>query len=47
MLGAHLRGDGAAARTGCRANAAMVVWLAAYLSGLLDGEGEHELPRFG
>lgn len=41
-------GDVDAARTGLVAEAAQIVWLAAYLDGLLHGEGDDdiELPRF-
>ncbi|MDW3219793.1 MAG: hypothetical protein R8F63_14355 [Acidimicrobiales bacterium] len=41
-------GDVAAARTGLIAEAAQIVWLAAYFDGLLHGESQEniELPRF-
>lgn len=41
-------GDVEAARTGLIAEAAQIVWLAAYFDGLLHGEGQEniELPRF-
>lgn len=44
MLKAVANGDAHAARIGAVANAAMVVWLASYRTGLLDGEGTVELP---
>jgi hypothetical protein len=46
MVRAVVSGDARVAAVGARADAAMRVWLAAYMAGLLDGEGEVELPAF-
>jgi hypothetical protein len=46
MCAAAATGDADRAAVGARAHAAMTVWLAAYMAGLLDGEGEIELPTF-
>ncbi len=46
MVRAHVTADPTAARTGARAAAAMVVWLDAYMVGLLDGSDGPTLPRF-
>lgn len=43
---AHANGDAEAARRSARASAGMIVWLAAYIGGLTNGEGEIELPSF-
>ena len=37
--------DANLARVGMRANAAMIVWLASYMCGLLNGEGTIEIPQ--
>ena len=34
------------AATGALANAAIIVWLDAYTAGLINGEGEIQLPTF-
>ena len=47
MVQAAAVGDARQARTGALANATMVVWLASYRDGLLNGEGEITLPTFG
>jgi hypothetical protein len=46
MVRAVVSGDVRLAAVGARADAAMRVWLAAYMAGLLDGESEVELPAF-
>lgn len=46
MVRATITRDADLARTGARAEAAMRIWLGAYMTGLLDGEGAIELPRF-
>jgi len=46
MARAVVSRDAAQARRGALANAAMVVWLAAYRDGLLDGAGPIGLPTF-
>lgn len=46
-VGAVVDDDVVAARTGIVAEAAMIVWLDAYIAGLTNGEGEIELPTFG
>lgn len=47
MVRATVERDAVAAATGARAEAAMIVWLDAYMAGLVNGEGEMELPRLG
>ena len=39
--------DADLARVGLRANTAMIVWLASYMCGLLNGEGKIEIPQLG
>lgn len=46
MVRALLDGDAGLGAVGARAEAALRVWLAAYMAGLLNGEGEVELPAF-
>jgi hypothetical protein len=44
MVKAAVEEDPELARVGARATAAMIVWLASYMMGLLDGEGSIEVP---
>jgi hypothetical protein len=46
MVRASATGAVESARRGALADAAMTVWLAAYMAGLINGEGEIELPSF-
>jgi len=46
MAQASVEGNAAQARRGALANSTMVVWLASYRDGLLNGEGEISLPTF-
>lgn len=46
MVRAVIEQDAGLAARGARAEAGMRVWLSAYMSGLLHGEGTIELPRF-
>jgi hypothetical protein len=44
MVKAAIEHDASLAQVGAQATAAMVVWLASSMSGLLNGEGELEIP---
>ena len=46
MVAGVLDGDVTAARQGAVANGAMIIWLAAYMTGLLNGTEPIELPTF-
>ena len=45
MVKAAVDADPALAEVGIRATAAMIVWLASYMCGLLNGEGTIEIPK--
>lgn len=46
MAQASVTADAEQARVGALANAVMIVWLASYIDGLINGEGTIELPSF-
>ena len=45
MVSAAVNANAVQARVGARAHSAMVVWLASYMAGLLNGEGTIEIPQ--